>query len=171
MSFVSIDEMRKQKLFIDNARLQIEGKGLKACVFTLGCQQNEADSERMRGILKSLGYEITYKEEEADLLLVNTDNFTVKTIAKENYCASGTFGSYDNFTGGIDFRSNIVICSYTYASASSPIVLKQIIPYSSHTKLPAPVVKTSTTTMKVTYDYYIQVPNYAEAKGKEFSWE
>ena len=72
MSFVSIEEMKKQRLFIDNVRAQIEGKGLKACVFTLGCQQNEADSERMRGILKSLGYEITYKEEEADLLLVNT---------------------------------------------------------------------------------------------------
>jgi len=72
MSFVSIEEMKKQRLFIDNVRTQIEGKGLKACVFTLGCQQNEADSERMRGILKSLGYEITYKEDEADLLLVNT---------------------------------------------------------------------------------------------------
>lgn len=72
MSFVSIGEMKKQRLFIDNVRTQIEGKGLKACVFTLGCQQNEADSERMRGILKSLGYEITYKEDEADLLLVNT---------------------------------------------------------------------------------------------------
>ena len=72
MSFVSIEEMKKQRLFIDNVRSQIEGKGLKACVFTLGCQQNEADSERMRGILKELGYEITYKEDEADLLLVNT---------------------------------------------------------------------------------------------------
>ena len=72
MSFVNIEEMNKQRLFIDNVRTQIEGKGLKACVFTLGCQQNEADSERMRGILQSLGYEITYKEEEADLLLVNT---------------------------------------------------------------------------------------------------
>ena len=72
MSFVSIEEMKKQKLFIDNVRGIIGGKGLKAHVFTLGCQQNEADSERMRGILKSLGYEITYKEEEADLLLVNT---------------------------------------------------------------------------------------------------
>ena len=72
MSFVSIEEIEKQKLFIDNVRLLVSGKGLKACVFTLGCQQNEADSERMRGILKSLGYEITYKEEEADLLLVNT---------------------------------------------------------------------------------------------------
>ena len=72
MSFVSIEEMNKQRLFIDNVRTLINGKGLKACVFTLGCQQNEADSERMRGVLKSLGYEITYKEEEADLLLVNT---------------------------------------------------------------------------------------------------
>ena len=72
MSFVSLEELDKQRLFIDKIRAQIEGKCFKACVFTLGCQQNEADSERMRGILKSLGYEITYKEDEADLLLVNT---------------------------------------------------------------------------------------------------
>ena len=72
MGFVSVEEMQKQALFIDNVRSLILDKGLKACVFTLGCQQNEADSERMRGILKGLGYEITYKEEEADLLLVNT---------------------------------------------------------------------------------------------------
>ena len=72
MGFVSLEEMNKQRLFIDEARALIEGKGLKACVFTLGCQQNEADSERMRGMLNALGYEITYKEDEADLLLVNT---------------------------------------------------------------------------------------------------
>ena len=59
MSFVGIEEMNKQKLFIDKVRTQIAKKGFKACVFTLGCQQNEADSERMRGVLKSLGYEIT----------------------------------------------------------------------------------------------------------------
>ena len=72
MGFVSIEEAKKQKLFIDNVQKIIKDKGLKACVFTLGCQQNEADSERMRGILSGLGYQITYKEEEADLLLVNT---------------------------------------------------------------------------------------------------
>ena len=72
MGFVSIEETKKQRLFIDKIRAFISGKGFKACVFTLGCQQNEADSERMRGILADLGYEITYKEEEANLLLVNT---------------------------------------------------------------------------------------------------
>lgn len=72
MGFVSIEETKKQKLFIDNTYAIVASKGLKACVFTLGCQQNEADSERMRGILTKLGYEITYKEDEADLLLVNT---------------------------------------------------------------------------------------------------
>ena len=61
MGFVSIEDMKKQSLFIDKVRALIDKKGFKACVFTLGCQQNEADSERMRGILKALGYEITYK--------------------------------------------------------------------------------------------------------------
>jgi len=48
------------------------GKGLKVFVYTLGCQQNEADSETILGIAKSLGYEETTDETIADLIIVNT---------------------------------------------------------------------------------------------------
>lgn len=39
---------------------------------TFGCQQNEADSERLAGLCECMGYVRTYSPEEARLILVNT---------------------------------------------------------------------------------------------------
>lgn len=41
-------------------------------ITTFGCQMNKADSERMAGILESLGYEAGSGEDQADLVLYNT---------------------------------------------------------------------------------------------------
>ena len=41
-------------------------------VTTFGCQMNEHDSERMRGMLESLGYEEAPERDGADLILFNT---------------------------------------------------------------------------------------------------
>jgi tRNA-2-methylthio-N6-dimethylallyladenosine synthase len=41
-------------------------------VTTFGCQMNEHDSERIRGMLESLGYEEAPERDQADLLLFNT---------------------------------------------------------------------------------------------------
>ena len=49
-----------------------EGKFPKALVRTFGCQQNEADSEMLRGYLELMGYAFTEDETEADLILINT---------------------------------------------------------------------------------------------------
>jgi tRNA-2-methylthio-N6-dimethylallyladenosine synthase len=46
--------------------------GKRYHVTTFGCQMNEHDSERMRGMLDSLGYESVDSREEADLILFNT---------------------------------------------------------------------------------------------------
>jgi tRNA-2-methylthio-N6-dimethylallyladenosine synthase len=53
-----------------------------ACVVTFGCQQNEADSERIKGMLSEMGYEITDKDltnpagdlsfDSCDVVIVNT---------------------------------------------------------------------------------------------------
>jgi tRNA-2-methylthio-N6-dimethylallyladenosine synthase len=45
---------------------------MKFHVTTFGCQMNVHDSERMRGMLSSLGYEEVGSREEADLILFNT---------------------------------------------------------------------------------------------------
>ena len=39
---------------------------------TFGCQMNEHDSERMKGMLESLGYTEAPERAEADLILFNT---------------------------------------------------------------------------------------------------
>ena len=41
-------------------------------VTTFGCQMNEHDSERMKGMLESLGYREVFEREHADLILFNT---------------------------------------------------------------------------------------------------
>jgi len=43
-----------------------------AFVDTYGCQQNEADSEKLRGYLAEMGYGFTRDEFEADVIVVNT---------------------------------------------------------------------------------------------------
>ncbi|GFR35569.1 tRNA (N6-isopentenyl adenosine(37)-C2)-methylthiotransferase MiaB [Thermobrachium celere] len=44
----------------------------KYLIETWGCQMNEEDSEKMAGILKSIGYESATKREEADIIIFNT---------------------------------------------------------------------------------------------------
>lgn len=58
-----------QKVHAMNAAL---GHTPLAMVDTYGCQQNEADSERLRGYLSEMGYGFTDDEHQADLVLVNT---------------------------------------------------------------------------------------------------
>ena len=43
-----------------------------AFVDTYGCQQNEADSERIRGYLRRMGYGFTTDEEQAKIIVINT---------------------------------------------------------------------------------------------------
>ena len=45
---------------------------MKATVITFGCQQNEADSEKLRGMARDMGYSPAECAEDADLILVNT---------------------------------------------------------------------------------------------------
>lgn len=71
-NFVSIEELDAQAKCAEGVRQLIANKGKRAFVITLGCQQNEADSERIRGILSSLGYELTDDEKIADIIIVNT---------------------------------------------------------------------------------------------------
>lgn len=57
----------------DTVKKQSEKKGrpMTACVVTFGCQMNERDSEKLKGILKAAGYELT-ESEKADVVLYNT---------------------------------------------------------------------------------------------------
>ena len=48
------------------------GKNLLAHTVVYGCQQNEADMERIKGMLKASGYGFTEEPAEADVIVVNT---------------------------------------------------------------------------------------------------
>jgi len=51
---------------------QKEGRTPKAYVETYGCQQNEADSEKLRGFLVQSGYQIVQEAEGSDVVIMNT---------------------------------------------------------------------------------------------------
>lgn len=71
--FVSLEEIDKQKHYEEKIKNYIESTGgKKALVVTYGCQQNENDSERIRGMLCESGYEMCSSQEEADLIIYNT---------------------------------------------------------------------------------------------------
>ncbi len=77
-SLVSPCEMKKtfdfteKMLRLNEKRSAEQGRKMKAHVLTFGCQQNEADSEKLAGMSVSMGYELTDEAAEADLILVNT---------------------------------------------------------------------------------------------------
>ncbi len=53
-------------------KLQSDEKSLLAMVDTYGCQQNEADSKKIRGYLAEMGFGFTQDEFAADIIVVNT---------------------------------------------------------------------------------------------------
>lgn len=57
---------------INSEKEKVLGRKLRACVQTFGCQQNEADSERILGWALECGYEKCDVIEEADLIVFNT---------------------------------------------------------------------------------------------------
>ena len=66
-------------------------------VTTFGCQMNEHDSERMKGMLESLGYREAASREDAELILFNTcsirekaDDRFVATCARRRCSSAAT---------------------------------------------------------------------------------
>ena len=51
---------------------EARGTAPLAFVDTYGCQQNEADSERIRGYLRRMGFAFTQSEKDADIIVINT---------------------------------------------------------------------------------------------------
>lgn len=60
------------KTYIDLVKDKLLGLEKRAYVYTFGCQQNEADSEKIRGILSLMSYKITNEPKEADVIIINT---------------------------------------------------------------------------------------------------
>ena len=61
------------RIKVENDRYAVENGYRKgAFVMTFGCQQNEADSEKIAGMAEAMGYEIHSKPDNAHLIVVNT---------------------------------------------------------------------------------------------------
>ena len=69
---VSEEQLQNQFTYIDAVSALTRGKQLRAYTHTFGCQQNEADTERIRGMLHEMGYCMTDRPEDADFILYNT---------------------------------------------------------------------------------------------------
>ena len=71
---ISPEDIARQREFCEKIqeRLAAQPREYLAFVDTYGCQQNEADSERIRGYLKSMGYGFTTDENAADVIVINT---------------------------------------------------------------------------------------------------
>ncbi len=62
----------RQQEFVCKIAEMNHGKSVSAFVDTYGCQQNEADSETLRGILIRMGYSIVFDEADADVIILNS---------------------------------------------------------------------------------------------------
>ncbi len=56
----------------NDAHARACGARRRAFVLTFGCQQNESDSEKLAGMARDAGYDLTDTPDGADLILVNT---------------------------------------------------------------------------------------------------
>ena len=71
-------EVEKQRIYIERMRgdndafCKTTGKRRGAFVLTFGCQQNEADSEKLAGLCEAMGYAIVREPADAELIVVNT---------------------------------------------------------------------------------------------------
>ena len=71
---IAPEEIRRQERICGEILDMVTADGARplAMVDTYGCQQNEADSEKLRGYLAAMGYGFTQDEFEADVVVVNT---------------------------------------------------------------------------------------------------
>ena len=65
----------------------------KVYIETMGCQMNKSDTERMLGMLSTLGYEETKVQEDANLLMINT--CSIRQLSEDKaFSAVGTWGKW-----------------------------------------------------------------------------
>lgn len=66
------NDVKKQEEYMEKVKKLNEGKKIKYNILTMGCQLNENDSEKLCGMLESMGYIRTENVKESDIALFNT---------------------------------------------------------------------------------------------------
>ena len=128
--FVSETELEQQRRYsalvagFNEEYTRRTGRRRSAYVDCYGCQQNEADAEQMRGMLREMGYEKAEDDAEADVVLINT--CAVREHAQMR--AFGNIGALSHFKKA---RPDMIIgvggCMTTQQSAADK--LKKSFPY------------------------------------------
>ena len=65
-------EIEEQKEYMKKVAEENENQNLKYTILTMGCQLNENDSEKISGMLETMGYTKTEEFENANLVIINT---------------------------------------------------------------------------------------------------
>jgi len=102
---IPAEDIQRQKEYCVEIRAlndQLAKKPL-AYVDTYGCQQNEADSELIRGMLVEMGYDITDTDEGADVIVINT-------CAIREHAEQRVFGNVGALVHGKRRNPNQIIC-------------------------------------------------------------
>ena len=102
---VSEDELKKQEEFslrVNSVLSKRYTEKPKACVVTYGCQQNVADSEKIKGMLDEMGYTFTDKRDEAKLIIFNT-------CAVREHAEDRVFGNVGSLKGYKRSNPDVVI--------------------------------------------------------------
>ncbi len=127
----AVDAVRR---YCENAKKH--GREMRAFVMTFGCQQNEADSEKIRGMADAMGYAVAESAEEADLIILNT--CAIREHAELR--ALSFVGSYKHVR---EKNPDLIIgvCGCMAAEAHRVEELKRRYPYVSFTLEPAALHK------------------------------
>ncbi len=99
-------------------------KDFSACVVTYGCQQNEADSEKIAGMLQESGYSIVKEPALADVIIVNT--CAVREHAEER--ALSVTGGYKHLKAARPWLK-IGICGCMVSKSDMSEKIKKSYPY------------------------------------------
>ena len=67
-----MNEIETQKEYMEKVQKINNGKQLKYSIYTMGCQLNENDSEKLSGMAEEMGYEKEEDIKNADLVIFNT---------------------------------------------------------------------------------------------------
>lgn len=66
------NEIDKQYEYMEKVNKINEGQNLQYAIYTMGCQLNENDSEKISGMLEKMGYSKTEDIKKADIVVFNT---------------------------------------------------------------------------------------------------
>ena len=65
-------DIENQKEFMKKVKELNEAKKYKYSIFTMGCQLNENDSEKISGMMEEMNYSLTEEISDADCIIFNT---------------------------------------------------------------------------------------------------